>query len=126
MENILAMQIVGAITVLIGLRMNVDPVGFNKDIFGDVEGVDSGEMSASRLAIGGGIMALGLLNLYCSLNLDEGPATETVLIGTVIGLGAFFVTIASAKFRGFTSEIPRLPMIVLPTLIAICLYSAMG
>ena len=55
MENILAMQIVGAITVLIGLRMNMDPVGFNKDIFGDVEGVDSGEMSASRLAIGGGI-----------------------------------------------------------------------
>ena len=81
MENILAMQIVGAITVLIGLRMNVDPVGFNKDIFGDVEGVDSGEMSASRLAIGGGIMALGLLNLYCSMNLDEGTATETVLIG---------------------------------------------
>ena len=66
MENILAMQIVGAITVLIGLRMNVDPVGFNKDIFGDVEGVDSGEMSASRLAIGGGIMALGLVNLSVS------------------------------------------------------------
>lgn len=120
------MQIVGAITVLIGLRMNVDPVGFNKDIFGDVEGVDSGEMSASRLAIGGGIMALGLLNLYCSLNLDEGTATETVLTGTVIGLAAFFVTIVSAKFRGFTSEIPKLPMIVLPTLIAICLYSTMG
>ena len=36
MENILAMQIVGAITVLIGLRMNMDPVGFNKDIFGAV------------------------------------------------------------------------------------------
>ena len=48
MENILAMQFVGAITVLIGLKMNVDPVGFNKDIFGDVKGVDSGEMSASR------------------------------------------------------------------------------
>ena len=109
-----------------GLRMNMDPVGFNKDIFGDVEGVDSGEMSASRLAIGGGIMALGLLNLYCSMNLDEGTATQTVLIGTVIGLATFFVTIASAKFRGFTSDIPKLPMIVLPTLIAICLYSAMG
>ena len=71
-------------------------------------------------------MALGLLNLYCSLNLDEGAATETVLIGTVIGLATFLVTIASAKFRGFTSDIPKLPMIVLPTLIAICLYSAMG
>jgi len=120
------MQIVGAVAVLIGTRMNMDPVGFNKNIFGDVAGVDSGEMSASRMAIGGGVMALGLLNLYCSVNLEEGAATETVLLGTALGLAAFFVTVAGAKFRGYTSEIPRLPMIVLPTMIAICLYSAMG
>ena len=36
-----------------------------------------------------------LLNIYCSPNLEEGPATETVLIGTVIGLATFFVTVAT-------------------------------
>ena len=38
----MAMQIVGGVGLLIGLRMNMDPVGFNKSIFGDVEGIDSG------------------------------------------------------------------------------------
>ena len=89
MENILAMQIVGAITVLIGLRMNMDPVGFNKDIFGDVEGVDSGEMSASRLAIGGNNGSWSAKSIL-QYEFDEGTATETVLIGTVIGLATFF------------------------------------
>jgi len=57
MEHTLAMQIVGGVGLLIGLRMNMDPVGFNKSIFGDVEGIDSGESSAMRMAIGGGLWA---------------------------------------------------------------------
>ena len=51
MEHTLAMQIVGGVGLLIGLRMNMDPVGFNKSIFGDVEGIDSGESSAMRLSL---------------------------------------------------------------------------
>ncbi|GIS41664.1 MAG: hypothetical protein Ct9H90mP14_1200 [Methanobacteriota archaeon] len=46
-------------TVLIGLKMKWILSDSTRTSFGDVEGVDSGEMSASRLAIGGGIMALG-------------------------------------------------------------------
>ena len=42
MEHTLAMQIVGSVALLIGLRMNIDPVGFNKDIFGEIEGIESG------------------------------------------------------------------------------------
>ncbi|MDG1547443.1 MAG: hypothetical protein P8Q56_01745, partial [Candidatus Thalassarchaeaceae archaeon] len=118
------MQIVGGVALLIGLKMNFDPVGFNKDIFGDVEGVDSNLMSASRMAIGGGILGLGLINLYCSLNVDD-TAAKTILIGTAIGLSAFFLTIAGAKFRGYTDSIPTLPMIVLPSMVVLCLYSAL-
>ena len=54
MEHNLAMQIVGGVALIIGMRMNIDPVGFNKSIFGDVEGIESGESSAMRMAIGGG------------------------------------------------------------------------
>ena len=108
MEHTLAMQIVGGVALLIGLRMNLDPVGFNKDIFGDVEGVDSNEMSACRMAIGGGLLALGLINLYCSFNVDDVAATEAILIGTAIGLSTFLLTIAGAKFRGYTDSIPPL------------------
>ena len=122
MEHTLAMQIVGGVALLIGLKMNFDPVGFNKDIFGDVEGVDSNLMSASRMAIG--ILGLGLINLYCSLNVDD-AAAKAILTGTAIGLSAFFLTIAGAKFRGYTDSIPTLPMIVLPSMVVLCLYSAL-
>ncbi|MBT3653307.1 MAG: hypothetical protein HN534_00015 [Euryarchaeota archaeon] len=126
MEHTIAMQIVGSVALLIGLKMNFDPVGFNKDTFGDVEGVDSNEMSACRMAIGGGVLALGLVNLYCSVNVDDIAATEAILKGTAIGLSAFLLTVAGAKFRGYTDSLPTLPMVVLPSMIVICLYATMG
>ena len=125
MEHTTAMQIVGGVALLIGLRMNIDPVGFNKSIFGDVEGIESGESSAMRMAIGGGLLALAMVNIYCSFNVDDAAAGEAVLTGTAMGLAAFFVTVAAPKFRGYTDSIPTLPMVVLPTMIAICLYSAL-
>ena len=125
MEPTLAMQIVGSVALLIGLRMNIDPVGFNKDIFGEVEGIDSGESSAMRMAIGGGLLALAMVNIYCSFNIEDAEAGKAILTGTAMGLAAFLVTVAAPKFRGYTDSIPTLPMIVLPTMIAICLYSAL-
>jgi hypothetical protein len=125
MEHTLAMQIVGGMALLIGLRMNYDPVGFNKETFGDVEGVDSNQMSASRMAIGGGVLAIGLINLYCSFNVDDKEATVAILTGTAMGLSAFFMTIAGAKFRGYLDTIPTLPMVVLPSMVVICLYAAL-
>ena len=125
MEHTLAMQIVGSVALLIGLRMNIDPVGFNKTIFGDVEGIESGESSAMRMAIGGGLLSLAMINIYCSLSVEDTAASESILIGTAMGLAAFLVTIATPKFRGYTDSIPTLPMVVLPTMIAICLYSAL-
>tara|TARA_Y100001934_G_scaffold239250_1_gene292765 strand:+ start:127 stop:537 length:411 start_codon:yes stop_codon:yes gene_type:complete len=125
MEHTLAMQIVGGVALIIGLRMNIDPVGFNKNIFGDVEGIESGESSAMRMAIGGGLLALAMVNLYCSFNVEDAMASEAVLIGTAMGLVALLVTVAAPKFRGYMDSIPTLPMVVLPTMIAICLYSAL-
>jgi len=125
MEHTIAMQIVGGVALLIGLRMNIDPVKFNKEIFGDVEGIESGESSAMRMAIGGGLLALGIVNIYCSFNVEDAVAGEAILIGTAMGLAAFFATVAAPKFRGYTDGIPPLPMVVLPIMIAICLYSAL-
>ena len=124
MEHTLAMQIVGGVALLIGLRMNIDPVGFNKSIFGDVEGIESGESSAMRMAIGGGLLALAMVNIYCSFNVED-AAGKAILTGTAMGLAAFLVTVATPKFGGYTDSIPTLPMVVLPTMIAICLYSAL-
>lgn len=105
--------------------MIIDPEKFNRDIFGDFNGIESGESSAMRMAIGGGPLGMGILNLYASFNLDNADAGAVVLVGTGIGLTAFFITIISAKFRGYVDDIPTLPLVLLPTLIVLCFYAGL-
>ena len=78
-----------------------------------------------RMLIGGAFAGIGAINLYCSFNVEDAAATEAIVMGTAIGLALVFGTIVWAKFRGFLEEIPTPPMVIFPTLIAICLYSAM-
>ena len=125
MEHTLAMQITGAVLVLVAIMKNKDPIAMNKSIFGDVEGVEGGPAASMRMLIGGAFAGIGAINLYCSFNVEDAAATEAIVMGTAIGLALVFGTIVWAKFRGFLEEIPMPPMIIFPSLIAICLYSAM-
>ncbi len=125
MEHTLAMQIVGAVLVLVAIMKNRDPIGMNKSIFGDVEGIEGGPAASMRMLIGGGFAGIGTINLYCSFNVDDAAAGEAILVGTAIGLALVFGTIVSAKLRGYMENIPTPPLVIFPSLIAICLYSAM-
>ena len=125
MEHTLAMQITGAVLVLVAIMKNKDPIAMNKSIFGDVEGVEGGPAASMRMLIGGAFAGIGAINLYCSFNVEDAAATEAIVMGTAIGLAIVFGTIVWAKVRGFLEEIPMPPMIIFPSLIAICLYSAM-
>ena len=125
MEHTLAMQITGAVLVLVAIMKNKDPIAMNKSIFGDVEGVEGGPAASMRMLIGGAFAGIGAINLYCSFNVEDAAATEAIVMGTAIGLALVFGTIVWAKFRGFLEEIPMPPMIIFPSLIALCLYSAM-
>jgi len=126
MEHTQAMQIVGAVLVLVGGMKNWDPIGLNKSIFGDVEGIEGGPAASMRMLIGGAFAGIGAMNLYLSMIVDDSTATEAILMGNVIALALIFVTIVAAKIRGFMEEIPMPPMVIFPGLILICLYSAMG
>jgi len=119
------MQIVGAVTLLIGMKMNIDPKGFNEDIFGK-EAHESalGEMNAMRMAIGGGVLAISAINLICSFTMDDAASMAALLIATAVGLGLFLTTVVVAKFRGYTESIPMLPVIVLPLLMVVSLVGA--
>ena len=125
MEHTLAMQITGAVLVLVAIMKYKDPIAMNKSIFGDVEGVEGGPAASMRMLIGGAFAGIGTINLYCSFNVEDAAATEAIVMGTAIGLAIVFGTIVWAKVRGFLEEIPMPPMIIFPSLIAICLYSAM-
>ena len=125
MEHALAMQIVGVVLTLVAVMKNKDPVGFNKDLFGDAEGVEGGPAASMRMLIGGGFAGIGAINLYCSLTVDDATATEAILVGTTIGLALVFATIVGAKLRGFLDRIPTPPLVIFPGLIAVCLYSVL-
>ena len=125
MEHALAMQIVGVVLTLVAVMKNKDPVGFNKDLFGDAEGVEGGPAASMRMLIGGGFAGIGAINLYCSFTVDDGAATEAILVGTTIGLALVFATIVGAKLRGFLDHIPTPPLVIFPGLIAVCLYSVL-
>ncbi len=126
MEHALAMQIVGVVLTLVAVLKNKDPVGFNKDLFGDVEGVEGGPAASMRMLIGGGFAGIGAINLYCSFTVDDTAATEAILVGTTIGLALVFATIVGAKLRGFLDHIPTPPLVIFPGLIALCLYSVLS
>jgi hypothetical protein len=125
MEEAMAMQIVGAVTLLIGMKMNIDPKGFNEDIFGK-EAHESalGEMNAMRMAIGGGVLAISAINLICSFTMDDADSMVALLTATAVGLALFLITVAGAKFRGYTESVPKIPFIVLPILIVVSLVGA--
>ena len=125
MEHPLAMQVVGAVLVLIAIMKNRDPIGINKSIFGDVEGVDGGPAASMRMLIGGAFAGIGAINLYCSVRVEDPVASEAIVVGTAMALGLVFGTIVWAKLRGFLDHIPKPPLVIFPTLIAVCLYSAM-
>jgi hypothetical protein len=125
MDEAIAMQIVGAVTLLIGMKMNIDPKGFNEDIFGK-EAHESalGEMNAMRMAIGGGVLAISVINLVCSFTMDDADSMAALLTATAVGLAIFLATVVGAKFRGYTESVPTLPVIVLPILMIVSLVGA--
>ena len=78
MEHTLAMQIVGVVLILVAIMKNRDPIGMNKSIFGDVEGIEGGPAASMRMLIGGGFAGIGTINLYCSFNVDDAAAGEAL------------------------------------------------
>ena len=121
----MAMQIVGVVSLLIGMKMNINPKGFNEDIFGK-EAHESalGEMNAMRMAVGGGVLAVSAINLICSFTMDDSDSMAALLTASAVGLSIFLATIVGANLRGFTEAIPKLPAIVLPILVTVCLVGA--
>ena len=83
------------------------------------------QLAALRLPIGGSTMAVGIINLYCSLTITSGDALKAILLATAIGFIVIGATVISGKVRGFSDDIPPLPIVVLSVMTAICLYASL-
>jgi hypothetical protein len=56
--------------------------------------------------------------------MDDSDSMAALLTASAVGLSIFLVTIVGANLRGFTEAVPKLPAIVLPILITVCLVGA--
>ena len=116
MDDIIAMQIIGAVLFLLATVKMVNPVKFNESIFGEIPEAEVAKLASMRMVLGGTVMAISLINLICSFMVSSGEATEAILISTSVGLLVFCGSIIASKLRGFIDHIPVPPMVVLPVL----------
>jgi hypothetical protein len=125
MVTVISMQIVGAVCVIMGIMMNLDPVGFNERIFGKVDKKSVNQLAALRLPLGGSTIAVGIIHLYCSVTVTSVDAMKAILLATAIGLIVLGATVISGKIRGFSEQIPLQPIAILGVLTVICLYASL-
>ena len=124
-EPVIPMAIVGAVTLVVGMKMNINPQKFNESIFGkETHESALGEMNAMRMAVGGGLLAISTILLTSLIFIEDETVMATILLSTAIGLTVFLSTVVGAKFRGYTESVPKLPLIVLPILIILCLVGS--
>ena len=119
MDDIIAMQIIGAVLFLLGTAKMANPVKFNESIFGEVPEEAVAKLASTRMVLGGSVMAISLINLICSFMIESGEATKAILISTSVGLLVFLASMIGAKLRGFLDHIPVPPMVMFPILVII-------
>ena len=118
-----AMLVIGAVLITIGLVMNVIPVRFNEGFFGKLDSTNVENIAATlRIHIGGALIAIGFIAIY-NRNLHAIYEAKDLVFSLGIGVGIFLLSILLSFVRGFAKKIPIPPMVLLPILIIIALYS---
>ena len=118
-----AMLAIGVVLIAIGLVMNIIPVRFNEGFFGKLDSTNVENIAATlRIHIGGALIAIGFIAIY-NRNLHAIYEAKNLVFSLGIGVGIFLLSILLSFARGFVKKIPIPPMVLLPILIIIALYS---
>ena len=123
MDHAIFMQIVGAVLLLMGMVNLAIPVESNKNIFGEIPEAEVAKLAYMRMILGGVVTGIGLINLICSVMIDEESA-KAVMASTGVAILVFWGSIIGANLRGFIDPIPKPPMVLLPVLSIISFIGA--
>ena len=123
MEHAIFMQIVGTVLLLMGMVNLAIPVESNKNIFGEIPEAEVAKLAYMRMILGGVVTGIGLINLICSVMIDEESA-KVVMASTGVAILVFWGSIIGANLRGFIDPIPKPPMVLLPVLSIISFIGA--
>ena len=130
MEENLALMIVGAVCALMGIVMNINPIKFDEDLLGALEGELSERENMLRnfgaqlrCAIGALAISIGIIAIY-NRDLATNDA-ENLLVSMGIGFIILMCVIAGGYYRGFVDRLIWPPLVIFTVLSAICFYAGL-
>ena len=130
MEENLALIIVGAVCSLMGIMMNVNPIKFDEDLYGRLDGELSDRETILRnfgaqlrCAIGALLIAIGIVAIY-NHDLPTVDA-ENLLVSMGIGFIILMGVIAGGYYRGFVDRLIVPPLVIFTVLSSICFYAGL-
>jgi len=127
-EESLALMIVGGVLSFMGIVMNVNPIKFDEDLLGALEGELSDRENMLRnfgaqlrTVIGALAITLGIIAIF-NRDLPTNDA-EQLLVSMGIGFVILMAVIAGGHYRGFVDRLIIPPLVIFSVLSAICFYA---
>ena len=130
MDEGTALLIVGGVLSFMGILMNINPIKFDEDLLGVLEGElnDRENMLRNfgaqlRTVIGALAITLGIIAIY---NRDlVGDGAEKLLVSMGIGFVILMGVIVGGYYRGFVDRLIVPPLVIFTVLSSICFYAGL-
>ena len=130
MDEGTALLIVGGILSFMGVLMNINPIKFDEDLLGALEGELSDRENMLRnfgaqlrTVIGALAITLGIIAI---LNRDLPTSdAENLLVSMGIGFVILMGVIAGGYYRGFVDRLIVPPLVIFAVLSGVCFYSGL-
>ena len=130
MDEGTALLIVGGVLSFMGVLMNINPIKFDEDLMGALEGelTDRENMLRNfgaqlRTVIGALAITLGIIAIY-NRDLAESDA-ENLLVSMGVGFVILMGVIAGGYYRGFVDRLIVPPLVIFTFLGSICFYAGL-
>ena len=130
MDEGTALLIVGGVLSFMGVLMNINPIKFDEDLLGALEGELSDRENMLRnfgaqlrTVIGALAITLGIIAIY---NRDLATSdAEKLLVSMGIGFVILMGVIAGGYYRGFVDRLIVPPLVIFTVLSSICFYTGL-
>ena len=130
MDEGTALLFVGVVLSFMGVLMNINPIKFDEDLLGTLEGELSDRENMLRnfgaqlrTVIGALAITLGIIAIY-NRDLAESDA-ENLLVSMGIGFVILMGVIAGGYYRGFVDRLVIPPLVIFTVLSSICFYAGL-
>ena len=130
MEESLALLIVGGVLSFMGIALNINPIKFDEDLLGALEGELSDRENMLRnfgaqlrTVIGALAITLGIIAIY-NRDLPTSDA-EDLLVSMGMGFVLLMGVVVAGHYRGFVDRLIIPPLVIFSVLSVICFYAGL-